>query len=160
MYQTRDEKRTERFTEIRTVYTDLKDLRLSNSTSSENLASSICSQAKKPCVYLISKWFLVIMAILSCFLPVFHYVTMIATVFDFVTPLKSHLSDLPDLPHRLIVKIGVTQGCYGDYSSWQHKDLHHSLIGHYIPACAPCLLCVSHCPLKSHINTLYRYMRD
>lgn len=48
--------------------------------------------------------------------------------------MKSHLSDR----HRLIVKIWAIQGCYGDYSSWQHGDLLCSMIGH------PCARCIGH----------------
>lgn len=60
---------------------------------------------------------------------VFHWVPMTELKYLFL----SHLSDPSNLSHCLIVKIWGIQGCYGDYSSWQHKDLLCGLIGH----CAP-----------------------
>lgn len=59
---------------------------------------------------------------------------MIVLIFASVASMKSYLSDR----HRLIVKIWAIQGCYGDYSSWQHRDLLCSMIGH------PCAQCIGH----------------
>lgn len=78
-------------------------------------------------------------AILVCLLFTFHSVTMIVLlcaglICASVTSMKSHLSDR----HRLIVKIWAIQGCYGDYSSWQHRDQLCSMIGH------PCAQCIGH----------------
>lgn len=64
--------------------------------------------------------------------------TTAIAAFRLVIPMKSNLSD----SHCIIVMVGAIQGCYGDCSSWQRRDV-ICMIAHPYSSCIEHTCCYS-----------------